>query len=110
MKHASPESWRLSAISISQKWQVVAQTFPEDNAFCGRQDASILARLVQACSEKDIDKADKYAAMLPEVDSGDVDVQELETFTPQVMHRVCLHTVHTRMYFTLVSRRGEPRH
>ncbi len=43
-----------------------------------------MARLVRACSEKDLDKAEKYAAMLPEVDSGDVDVQELETFTPQV--------------------------
>lgn len=46
----------------------------------GEKEPAIIARLVKACAESDVSKAEKYAAMLPELDSGEVDVQELETF------------------------------
>mmetsp|Transcript_4692 Transcript_4692/g.11857 ORF Transcript_4692/g.11857 Transcript_4692/m.11857 type:complete len:677 (+) Transcript_4692:172-2202(+) len=50
----------------------------------GNKDMSIVARLVRACSENDLDKAEKYVGLLPEIDSGDVDVQELEQFQTTV--------------------------
>ena len=46
----------------------------------GEKEPAIIARLVKACAESDVSKAEKYANMLPELDSGDVDVQELESF------------------------------
>lgn len=46
----------------------------------GEKDKAIVARLVKACAESDVDKAEKYAALLPELDPAEVDVQELETF------------------------------
>lgn len=53
----------------------------------GNKDPSIVAQLVRSCSEMDPAKAEKYVGLLPEIDSGDLDVQELEQFqslAPQV--------------------------